>query len=185
MRMPVCSTALCVWVLYANTRACVAVPIGNKNPCATARDCFSLVFLSPPLPLTLLVSNPPHTHTPLPLAPRPSSLTYFLKWSSRLLLPRMLLALPLFFLFFVSFTCLQLNPIEAPLAFFRGFHEKYPVNDDEKDLLWTLVACRLAISTTCGALSQQKDPGNEYVIKASKQGMMKKKKTKKKRTRLK
>ena len=70
-----------------------------------------------------------------------------------------------------------MNPIEAPLAFFRGFHEKYPINDDEKDLLWTLVACRLAISTTCGALSQQKDPGNAYV-KTSKEEM------KKKRTRL-
>eukprot|EP00947_MAST-08B_sp_MAST-8B-sp1_P001726 g1726.t1 len=57
----------------------------------------------------------------------------------------------------------QEAPFEAPMAFFRGFAGQYPVDDLERELLWILVACRLAISTTCGALSQQKDPDNEYL----------------------
>jgi len=45
----------------------------------------------------------------------------------------------------------------------RGYHKTFPLTAAEVPLLRTLVATRLAQSTTLGAYSLSKDPANEYV----------------------
>lgn len=57
-----------------------------------------------------------------------------------------------------------LDPIEAAAAFYGGYASCTPLTIAEKQVLHTLVACRLAISFTFGMYSFSQDPTNEYLL---------------------
>ena len=53
--------------------------------------------------------------------------------------------------------------VRAAAALLRGFAAEFALEPSELSVLRTLVACRLAISVTLGAYSQQQDPDNAYL----------------------
>lgn len=56
------------------------------------------------------------------------------------------------------------NPWKATYAFYKGYVKEFPILNCEKNALWTLVACRLAISHTIGMYSFMKNPDNKYLL---------------------
>jgi len=58
----------------------------------------------------------------------------------------------------------QHHPVQAAAALYSGYCSLRQLLPEEQRALHTLVACRLAISVTNGALSQSKEPENEYLL---------------------
>lgn len=56
------------------------------------------------------------------------------------------------------------KPWDATCSFYKGYIKQFPILKCEKNVLWTLVACRLAISHTMGMYSYSKDPNNKYLL---------------------
>ncbi len=54
-------------------------------------------------------------------------------------------------------------PLQAGVAVIRGFHEEYPLEEQELDLLYYLVAARLCISVCNSAYSKEQYPGSTYI----------------------
>jgi 4-aminobutyrate aminotransferase-like enzyme/Ser/Thr protein kinase RdoA (MazF antagonist) len=56
------------------------------------------------------------------------------------------------------------QPLEASKAIVAGYHEKFPLQDDELRVLYTTTAMRLVISVTKSVINKKKEPENEYLL---------------------
>jgi 4-aminobutyrate aminotransferase-like enzyme/Ser/Thr protein kinase RdoA (MazF antagonist) len=56
------------------------------------------------------------------------------------------------------------DPLAAALPLVTGYHQKYPLQEEELTMLHTLVAMRLVISVTKSAINKIKEPDNEYLL---------------------
>ena len=56
------------------------------------------------------------------------------------------------------------EPLEAAVHIVRGFHEAFPLRENELELLHTLVGTRLLISLTSSAINRNLYPENEYLL---------------------
>ncbi len=56
------------------------------------------------------------------------------------------------------------DPLGASLHLIRGYHNKFPIREEELELLYILIAMRLVISVTKSAINKQKEPDNEYLL---------------------
>jgi len=54
--------------------------------------------------------------------------------------------------------------ISAAVPVIRGYHRRFPIKENELDLLYTLVAARLLVSVTKSAINKNKEPENEYLL---------------------
>ena len=61
------------------------------------------------------------------------------------------------------------DPLAAALPIVRGYHNKFPLLDDELKALYVLVAIRLVISVTKSAINKEKEPNNRYLQISEKQ----------------
>ncbi len=55
------------------------------------------------------------------------------------------------------------DPLEAACHVVQGFHQAYPITEEELSVLYTLVAARLLISVTCSELNRIEHPENVYL----------------------
>jgi hypothetical protein len=51
----------------------------------------------------------------------------------------------------------------AAVAFYRGFNKVMPLRPREKEVVFGLALCRLAMSATLGAYSRSQEPDNAYL----------------------
>ena len=63
----------------------------------------------------------------------------------------------------------QSDPLAAALPIVRGYHNKFPLLDEELKALYVLVAIRLVISVTKSAINKEKEPHNRYLQISEKQ----------------
>lgn len=61
------------------------------------------------------------------------------------------------------------DPLAAALPIVQGYHNKFPLFDEELKALYVLVAIRLVISVTKSAINKQKEPHNSYLQISEKQ----------------
>jgi len=55
------------------------------------------------------------------------------------------------------------DPLEAAVMLIRGFHQHFPLEEKELEILFPMIMMRLCLSLTLGAFQQQNDPENEYL----------------------
>ena len=55
------------------------------------------------------------------------------------------------------------DPLEAAVLLIRGFHQHFPLEENELEILFPMIMMRLCLSLTLGAFQQQNDPENEYL----------------------
>jgi len=58
--------------------------------------------------------------------------------------------------------------LESALPLVSGYHEEFPLLDEELKFLYILVAMRLIISVTNSAINKQKEPDNAYLLVSEK-----------------
>jgi 4-aminobutyrate aminotransferase-like enzyme/Ser/Thr protein kinase RdoA (MazF antagonist) len=58
----------------------------------------------------------------------------------------------------------QPDPLAAALPLVAGYHKKYALQEAELEMLYILVAMRLAISVTKSAINKVKEPDNTYLL---------------------
>ena len=56
------------------------------------------------------------------------------------------------------------QPLQAAMPIVKGYHEAYPLEEKELEVLYVLVAMRLVISVTKSAMNKQKEPENKYLL---------------------
>ncbi|CAH0996833.1 Acetylornithine/succinyldiaminopimelate aminotransferase [Emticicia aquatica] len=56
------------------------------------------------------------------------------------------------------------DPLEASKAIITGYHESFPLLDQELQVLYTTTAMRLVISVTKSAINKKKEPENKYLL---------------------
>ncbi len=56
------------------------------------------------------------------------------------------------------------EPLEAALPIVRGYHKKFPLQEEELYLLYTCIAMRLSISVTKSGINRNQEPDNEYLL---------------------
>ena len=56
------------------------------------------------------------------------------------------------------------DPLSAAIPVVEGYHSRFPLLKDELEMLYVLVAIRLAISVTKSAINRQKEPDNKYLL---------------------
>ncbi len=56
------------------------------------------------------------------------------------------------------------DPLAAALPLVAGYHQKFPLQEQELEMLYTLTAMRLVISVTKSAINKIKEPDNEYLL---------------------
>jgi 4-aminobutyrate aminotransferase-like enzyme/Ser/Thr protein kinase RdoA (MazF antagonist) len=56
------------------------------------------------------------------------------------------------------------DPLAAALPLVAGYHKKHPFQEQELEMLYTLVAMRLVISVTKSAINKIKEPDNTYLL---------------------
>lgn len=56
------------------------------------------------------------------------------------------------------------DALRAALPLIQGYHQEFPLLDEELRLLYVLVAMRLVISVTKSAINKQKEPDNAYLL---------------------
>ena len=56
------------------------------------------------------------------------------------------------------------DPLAAALPLVAGYHQKFPLHEQELEMLYTLTAMRLVISVTKSAINKIKEPDNEYLL---------------------
>lgn len=61
------------------------------------------------------------------------------------------------------------DPLSAALPIVSGYHRKFPLKEEELELLYVLVAIRLVISVTKSAINKDKEPLNTYLQVSDKQ----------------
>lgn len=54
------------------------------------------------------------------------------------------------------------NPLEAASTVLSGYHSRFPLHENEVELLYTLIGIRLVVSVTKAALNKQQEPENLY-----------------------
>lgn len=54
--------------------------------------------------------------------------------------------------------------LAASLPIIKGYHQEFPLQEEELKLLHTLIAIRLIISVTKSAINKQKEPDNKYLL---------------------
>ncbi len=55
------------------------------------------------------------------------------------------------------------DPLQAAGHMVRGYHEIYPLHDEELKVLFPLIATRLIISVICSQLNREEEPDNVYL----------------------
>ena len=55
------------------------------------------------------------------------------------------------------------DPLEAAVHLLRGFHQSFPLEEIELEILFPMMLMRLCLSVTLGAFQQQNDPANDYL----------------------
>ncbi len=55
------------------------------------------------------------------------------------------------------------DPLPASLPLLKGYHEQFPLQEEELELLYDLVAMRLVISLTKSAINRKEEPENTYL----------------------
>jgi murein DD-endopeptidase MepM/ murein hydrolase activator NlpD len=58
----------------------------------------------------------------------------------------------------------QNDPLDAALPILSGYHNAYPLKENEIDHLYNVIAMRLVISVTKSAINKTKEPGNKYLL---------------------
>lgn len=56
------------------------------------------------------------------------------------------------------------QPLEAAKAILAGYHQQFPLLDEELQVLYTTTAMRLVISVTKSAINKKKEPENDYLL---------------------
>ncbi|MFH4966916.1 aminotransferase class III-fold pyridoxal phosphate-dependent enzyme [Gaetbulibacter sp. M240] len=56
------------------------------------------------------------------------------------------------------------DPLEAALPVIKGYHEAFPLKDEELQHLYNCIAMRLVVSVTNSAIAKEKDPENDYLL---------------------
>ncbi len=56
------------------------------------------------------------------------------------------------------------DPLEASLSVIKGYHNSFPLQQEELTHLYHLIAMRLVISVTKSAINKIKEPDNEYLL---------------------
>ncbi|MCP9768576.1 aminotransferase class III-fold pyridoxal phosphate-dependent enzyme [Lacihabitans sp. LS3-19] len=56
------------------------------------------------------------------------------------------------------------QPLQAAIPIVKGYHEAFPLQEKELEVLYILVAMRLVISVTKSAINKQKEPENKYLL---------------------
>jgi len=56
------------------------------------------------------------------------------------------------------------DPLSAALPVVEGYHSLFPLMEEELEMLYALVAMRLAISVTKSAINREKEPDNQYLL---------------------
>ena len=56
------------------------------------------------------------------------------------------------------------DPLSAAAHVVRGFHQEYPLKDEELRVLFPLICTRLLISVTVSAINKVANPENEYLL---------------------
>ncbi len=56
------------------------------------------------------------------------------------------------------------RPLDAAVHLVRGFHQEFPLTEEEVAVLYPLVAARLLISVTVSAINRHEHPENEYLL---------------------
>ena len=56
------------------------------------------------------------------------------------------------------------DPLDAALPIVSGYHESFPLQEEELRHLYNCIAMRLVISVTKSAISKTKEPENEYLL---------------------
>lgn len=56
------------------------------------------------------------------------------------------------------------DPLSAALPVVEGYHSLFPLLEEELEMLYVLVAMRLAISVTKSAINREKEPDNLYLL---------------------
>lgn len=60
------------------------------------------------------------------------------------------------------------NPLEAALPIVKGYHESFPLQEDELKHLYDCIAMRLVISVTKSAINKIEEPDNAYLLVSEK-----------------
>ena len=55
------------------------------------------------------------------------------------------------------------DPLQCASTIVQGYHQSYPLQDDELVCLYTLVGMRMVISATKSAINKREEPENEYL----------------------
>ncbi len=58
----------------------------------------------------------------------------------------------------------QNDPLDTALSVLSGYHNTYPLKENEIDHLYNVIAMRLVISVTKSAINKTKEPGNKYLL---------------------
>ena len=56
------------------------------------------------------------------------------------------------------------DPLDASLAIVKGYHQSFPLQENELKHLYNCIAMRLVISVTKSAINKVKEPDNEYLL---------------------
>jgi 4-aminobutyrate aminotransferase-like enzyme/Ser/Thr protein kinase RdoA (MazF antagonist) len=62
----------------------------------------------------------------------------------------------------------HLDPLEASLPILKGYHNSFPLQEEELEHLYNCIAMRLIISYTSSTINQKKEPENTYLQISSK-----------------
>lgn len=54
--------------------------------------------------------------------------------------------------------------VDAAMSVISGYNSQFPIEEDELEFLYSLVAMRLVISVTKSAINKQKEPDNKYLL---------------------
>ena len=55
------------------------------------------------------------------------------------------------------------DPLEAAVSVVKGYHDQFPIEENELSVLFPLVLSRLLISVTCSAINLEENPDNTYL----------------------
>lgn len=68
-----------------------------------------------------------------------------------------------------AYACMgKADPLTAAAHVVKGFHEKFPLTEQELALIFPLIALRLCVSTTSSALNKINEPDNTYLLVSEK-----------------
>jgi Ser/Thr protein kinase RdoA (MazF antagonist) len=62
----------------------------------------------------------------------------------------------------------KIDPLSAAALVVKGYHEKYPLQEEELEVLFPLIAARLLITATFSAINKKQNPENKYQLVSEK-----------------